>query len=224
MPMQNVTLTEFLTYNRRARKPALRKYLRKWKNDHQESAPAIIYKNETRDEILYEARRIIEDLQWKRKTEHQARIYKNERDRRLEHREQHQKLNDVARRRLESLRHPRIDPQNRAFYVGIVNGNDMGLLYGPVATQMAALRAKPFIRNLARDLNCGQSAFASFGTLSIPIEDAKSGILNHHVPHHIRNVLRTFNSLPMTFSKNNKTLSITEFHTVNSTSKQLVLL
>jgi len=76
----------------------------------------------------------------------------------------------------------RVASLGRAFYVTIQRDTQCGLLYGPFATQELALAQVDRVRELAHRIASADAAFSSFGTGSLPIEDARFGTLNSHLP------------------------------------------
>jgi hypothetical protein len=125
----------------------------------------------TRDECLHEARMLLDELRWKRRDPiRQLRGY-----------EARGLLFAAEAYRREAARRDPLAP-GRAFYVTIRQGEKRGFLYGPFASQIAALREVRTTKALALELNHSDAAFASFGTASLPIELARPGLLNDRLP------------------------------------------
>lgn len=134
------------------------------------SEPAIV-SSMTRDECLFEARTLLEELRWKRRDP----------VRQLRGFEARALLFAAQAHRREGARRASADT-DRAFYVTIRDGARHGFLYGPFPKQMDALREVQATKSLALELNNVDAAFASFGTASLPWNLARPGVLNDRLP------------------------------------------
>jgi hypothetical protein len=153
---------------RRARRAYARSRMR---SKHSHPPHAHIAPNETRDELIIEARRILERIGWK----------KNHPAHPLSRSEVRHELATAGLLRAAAASRPRVDPAGLAFYVSIRDGARSACLYGPFPTQLTALRALPIAKACALRVS-PEAAFAAFGTASMPHEHAEAGRLNHLLP------------------------------------------
>jgi hypothetical protein len=169
MTTKTCTYAYWLTLNRRARKPAIRAHAIRRKPYLCERPAPWIGESETRDELIAKARNLLRGI--RKYGPHADSV-----------REIRGILSDVALIRAASAKRARVPSEGRAFYVSIRDGKRYGLLYGPLPTQADALRSLRSVESVAHDVNRSESAFASFGTCSLPTEDARPGCLNHLLP------------------------------------------
>jgi hypothetical protein len=142
-------------------------HYKRWKAH---TPPAVmISPNETRSELLDRARRLIEQIRSRGRTSLPA----------FARWEVLDILGEIATLRAAALtRPPAPSGPEIAWYVSARDGRRSALLYGPLPTQGAALRALPDVRYFVREGNFRDSAFAAFGTATYTGENPPRGSLN----------------------------------------------
>lgn len=148
-----------------------RRYAKNQYKRYRTHTPPAVYVSprETRSEIVSRARQILERL----RTRYQTSLPP------FSPWETREMMREVAILRAAALaRPPAPKGADIAWYVSIRDGARSGLLYGPLDTQGAALRALPIVRHFVHEQNYRDVAFAAFGTATFTGIEPPIGTLN----------------------------------------------